>query len=110
MKNSSLSLRRFGRILKRTSLEMRRVTSSPMPDFSDVPQEEALPLPLEISGCLYDGRQEGPMDQPQIEFSLNEELIAGMEAIVNCRLCTNSTLNKISIGDLREGIFSNFGI
>ncbi|KAM7540319.1 hypothetical protein Aperf_G00000032279 [Anoplocephala perfoliata] len=106
MTSYSGSLRRFGRILRRKSLEMCQVSSLPVPDFSNVPQNEAFTLPLEIPGCLYARCQEDFMDQPQMELSLSEELLAGMEAIVNYRLCTRKALVEIPLGDMREDVKS----
>lgn len=100
------SLRQIRRILKRTSLEMRRITSMTVLNSLDTSINSAPSFSLKSSACLCDNREDWQIEPPQTELSLSDELLAGMEAIVNYRLCLHNTLCKISPGDKREGMIS----
>ncbi|VDO10696.1 unnamed protein product [Rodentolepis nana] len=102
MNSKRESLRKVRRILKRTSLEMRRITSVVVESSLDPSSFNTPPFSLENSGCLCDNQEDWEKEPPQTEFSLSDELIAGMEAIVNHRLCLHNTLCKIPPDDKRE--------
>lgn len=99
MSSSEVYFRRIGHLLKRTSLEMRRVTSQPMSEpVDDINQPSSPKLPTDSDDFLSDWW----ITPPQTEFSLSDELLKGMESIVNCRQCTFATLSRILPEDPRQ--------
>ncbi|VDK21679.1 unnamed protein product [Taenia asiatica] len=99
MSRSEVCFRRIGHLLKRTSLEMRRVTSQPMPEPVDnIDQPASLKLPTDSDDFFSNWW----VDPPQTEFSLSDELLKGMESIVNCRQYTFATLSRILPEDPRQ--------
>ncbi|KAL5111520.1 hypothetical protein TcWFU_002139 [Taenia crassiceps] len=99
MSSSEVCFRRIGHLLKRTSLEMRRVTSQPMPEpVVDINHSFTLKLPTDSDDFLSDWW----VDPQQTEFGLSDELLKGMESIVNCRQCAVATLSRILPEDPRQ--------
>ncbi|CDS39994.1 nucleoporin GLE1 [Echinococcus multilocularis] len=99
MSSSKAYFRHIGRLLKRTSLEMRRVISQPMPDPPDnIDSSHPLKPPTDSDDFLSDWW----IDPPQTEFSLSDELLKGMESIVTCRQCTFAILSRLLPEDPRQ--------
>nr|CUU00227.1 hypothetical transcript [Hymenolepis microstoma] len=98
------SLRKIRRILKRTSLEMRRITSVRVANLFYPSINSTSSFSLKNSGCLCDNEEDWENEPPQTELSLSDELLAGMEAIVINRLCLHNTLCKIPPYDKREEV------
>ncbi|VDM32532.1 unnamed protein product [Hydatigera taeniaeformis] len=99
MSSSVACLRRISRLLKGASLGMRRAISRPMPEPAD--NIDQTPR-LDFQADSTDFPSDWWVDPAQIEFSLSDELLKGMESIVVCRQCTCATLSRISPEDPRQ--------